>query len=198
MTIIRLLAIVSLAMYSAGAAAQTLDQAFDAYERGNFSTALTAFQALADRGDAGAAFYLGRMYDTARGVDKDDAEAVHWYREAAGRGHRGAQFSLGLKYAAGQGVARDAAAAALWFETSSLAGYPSAQLNLGTLYAVGDGVDRDPLAAYAWWHIAAQNGNLMARENRDRLRPELSADDLRRAEELAAALTRKIAGESAQ
>ncbi len=198
MTTIRLFAIVSLAMYSASAAAQTLDQAFDAYERGDFSTALPAFRALADRGDAGAAFYLGRMYDTARGVDEDDAEAVRWYREAADRGHRGAQFSLGLKYAAGQGVVRDAAAAARWFETSSLAGYPSAQLNLGTLYAVGDGVDRDPITAYAWWHVATRSGNLMARDNRDRLRPELSAEELRRAEELAATLTRKIDGESAQ
>lgn len=47
----------------------------------------------AAQGDAEAEFSLGVLYATGRGVARDDAQAVNWYRKAAehGLGWRAAQ-----------------------------------------------------------------------------------------------------------
>jgi len=58
--------------------------------------------ARAERGDADAQFDLGRMYYEGRGVVKDDAQAVAWYRKAAAQGLADAQNSLGLMYEDGK------------------------------------------------------------------------------------------------
>jgi uncharacterized protein len=68
----------------------------------------------ANQGLAVAQFNLGLMYEIGRGVPKDDAQALTWYRRAADQGDANAQFSLGAKYARGQGVARDDAEAHKW------------------------------------------------------------------------------------
>ena len=54
-----------------------------AYERGDYTTALTEFRPWAQQGDADAQFYLGQMYSEGRGVPQDDAGAVRWYRLAS-------------------------------------------------------------------------------------------------------------------
>ena len=38
------------------------------------------------------------MYDNGRGVPKDDAEAVKWYRKAADQGNADALVDLGLRW----------------------------------------------------------------------------------------------------
>ena len=58
----------------------------------------------AEQGDAAAQFSLGFMYHEGKGVLKDDAEAVRWYRLAAEQGIAAAQFNLGLMYSEGEGV----------------------------------------------------------------------------------------------
>ena len=69
----------------------------------------------AEKGNAQDQFSLGVMYNDGRGVPKDEAEAVKWYRKAADQGYALAQFGLGLMYALGQGVPKDEAEAYKWF-----------------------------------------------------------------------------------
>ena len=57
---------------------------------------------------------LGVMYANGRGVLKDEAEAVRWYRLAAEQGHAGAQYNLGLMHAKGEGVLKDSVLAHMW------------------------------------------------------------------------------------
>ena len=85
------------------AAAQTFDAAVEAYERGDYATALAGFQNYAEQGNAAAQSNLGLMYANGKGVPKDAAEAVQWYRLAAEQGHAFAQLSLGVMYANGEG-----------------------------------------------------------------------------------------------
>ena len=48
------------------------------------------------------------MYANGRGVPKDDAEAVLWYRFAAGQGHHAkAEHNLKVMYADGRAVLED-------------------------------------------------------------------------------------------
>ena len=63
---------------------QLFDAAVDAYERGDYATALAGLQNYAEQGNATAQFNLGLMYANGEGVPKDDAEAVRWYRLAVG------------------------------------------------------------------------------------------------------------------
>ena len=48
----------------------------------------------AERGDAKSQYELGAMYYYGKGVTKDYAEAVHWYRKSAEQGEADAQYSL--------------------------------------------------------------------------------------------------------
>ncbi len=41
---------------------------------------------------------LGAMYDKGRGVDRDYAQAVKWYRKSALKGHALGQHNLGVMY----------------------------------------------------------------------------------------------------
>jgi hypothetical protein len=65
-------------------------------------------------GNATAMANLGWMYANGTGVEKDDAEAVRWYRKAADKGEATAVANLGWRYANGQGVAKDPRQAAEW------------------------------------------------------------------------------------
>ena len=76
------------------------------------------------------------MYANGRGVDKDDAEAVKWFRLAADQGYAAAQCNLGVMYANGQGIInKDEAEAVKWYRLAADQGYALAQYNLGVMYA---------------------------------------------------------------
>jgi hypothetical protein len=64
-------------------------------------------KALAAEGDAVAQFELGRCYARGEGVDKNQIEAVGWFRKAAEQGVDEAQFNLAYRYYSGLGVAKD-------------------------------------------------------------------------------------------
>ena len=48
----------------------------EAYNRGDYATALQEFRPLAEQGDVKAQFNLGFMYDNGKGVPENDAEAA--------------------------------------------------------------------------------------------------------------------------
>ena len=73
----------------------------------------------AKTGDAIAEYTLGNMYSAGKGVSRDYAEAVKWYRKAAEQGYVRAQESLGFMYEKGQGIPRDYAEAIKWFRKAA-------------------------------------------------------------------------------
>ena len=66
-----------------------------AYDRGDYATALQLWRPLADQGDASAQSSLGAMYAFGKGVQRDDAVAVTWFRKAAEQGHAGPSTTSG-------------------------------------------------------------------------------------------------------
>ena len=86
----------------------------------------------AEQGDADAQYSLGNMNAEGRGVARDDAEAVRWYRLAAEQGDADAQYSLGNMNAEGRGVARDDAEAVRWYRLAAEQGDPTHSTVLGT------------------------------------------------------------------
>jgi len=96
--------------------AQTFGQSVVAYKHQDYRTAFAGFKKPAEQGDAVAQYFMGRMYDTGRGVPKNEQQAVAWYRKAAEQGDTDAQFSLGaMYYIGGEGVPRDDQSAYFWW-----------------------------------------------------------------------------------
>jgi len=123
------------------------------------------YQAKAEQGDAEAQFNLGFCYDDGRGVAKNYAEAVKWYRKAAGQNFAPAQFNLGYCYANGQGVAKNYDKAVKWFRKAAEQNYAPAQSNLGYCYDNGRGVAKDYVEAVTWYRKAAESGHTEAQLN---------------------------------
>lgn len=71
------------------------EAALDAYERGDYATALHKLKPWADRGDPFSQYKLGLMYAIGHGVQQDYQEALRWLRAAAEQGNVDIQFSVG-------------------------------------------------------------------------------------------------------
>lgn len=100
------------------------DQAhLNAYDRGDYPTALKEWLPLAEQGDAGAQFYLGVLYERGEGVPQDYAIARQWYEKAAAQGGAKAQFYLGLLHAYGEGGPQDLVQAHMWYHLAAGNGY---------------------------------------------------------------------------
>jgi TPR repeat protein len=138
-----------------------LKEGLEAYEQGDYATALKELRPLAEQGHAGAQFYLGVMYENGRGVPQDYKEAAKWFHKAAEQGDADAQNNLGVMYAEGQGVPQDYTEAAKWFRKAAEQGYAGAQNNLGVMYDKGQGVPQDYKEAAKWYHKAAEQGGAL-------------------------------------
>ncbi len=66
----------------------------DAFQRGDYETALREWRPLAEQGNARAQTALGLMYAEGQGVSQDYETAVKWYRLAAEQGFASAQNNL--------------------------------------------------------------------------------------------------------
>jgi TPR repeat protein len=73
----------------------------------------------ADQNDANAQFNLGFAYEMGEGIQKNQTEAVAWYRKAADKGHASAQFNLAFDYETGMGVGKDFIQAYKWYKLAS-------------------------------------------------------------------------------
>jgi TPR repeat protein len=73
------------------------------------------------------------MYENGTGVEKDEREAVRWYRQAAGKGEPRGQYCLGLMLARGKGVEKDEAEAVRWLRKSAGQGFYPAKRALESL-----------------------------------------------------------------
>ena len=93
--------------------------AADAYYRKDFTTAYREILPLAEQGNARAQFWLGVMYNHAKGVPQDYRQAISWYRKAADQGLAEAQYGLGRMYDYGLGVSEDDGQAVYWFRKAA-------------------------------------------------------------------------------
>src|SRR5260221_12553672 len=70
------------------------DDAFAAYQKGDYALALKLFKPLAEKGDGKAQYNVGTMYNNSLGVKTDYVEAAKWHKMVAGQWTIYAQFDL--------------------------------------------------------------------------------------------------------
>ena len=114
--------VLSLGLMANSACQAGLQEGYDAYDRGDYKTALEEFRILAEQGYAKAQYNLGFMYATGEGVAKDNTEAMKWFRKAAEQGYADAQYSLGIMYANGKGVPESFIQAYAWVNLAAAPG----------------------------------------------------------------------------
>lgn len=175
----------------AGAAhAGTFDDATAAFDKGDYATALKLYRTLADRGDSGAQYAIGRMYAKGQGVPKDPPEAMKWFDKAneqskalqaynrsdfatarkifeplAEKGQALAEYILGLMYANGQGMPESYTEGLKWLQKAAEQGEAKAQFSVGVIYFKGYGMAANPAEAFKWYRRAADQGNAPALYN---------------------------------
>lgn len=123
-------------------------------------TAFSAALDLAQQEDITATANLAFMYAKGIGVEKDELEAIQWYKKAAEQGHLTSQFNLGVIYAKGRGVAQNYSEAFKWYKLAAEQGDMTAQATLAMMYAKGVGTEKNDKAAVNWYHRAAVQGHV--------------------------------------
>jgi TPR repeat protein len=135
-----------------------IDNAFGAYQRGHFLTALKEANELAAKNDPQAMTLIAELYANGLGVGRDDAKAAQMYQRAADLGDPQAMFALALFKFMGRGGPPDHAAGVKLFQSSAKAGNLLASYNLGLLYLQGQDVTKDLKRAAELFQAAARGG----------------------------------------
>ena len=87
--------VVGLALMLATPVLADFQAGLDAYERGDYHTALKEWRPLADQGNAAAQNNLGAMYINGKGVRRNYVRAYMWLSLAAKQGYKRAVSSQG-------------------------------------------------------------------------------------------------------
>lgn len=140
-----------------------IDEAFGAFQRGYYLTALQLAMPRAKNGDAHAQTLIGEIYNKGLGVPEDPSAAADWYGMASKAGDPLATFELALLYQDGRGVTKDRKHAAELFRQSADAGNMMAKYNLGLLYVEGVYVEPSLTKAAELIGEAANSGITEAR-----------------------------------
>lgn len=111
--------------------------------------------------------------------------------EAAKQGDAAAQERVGRLYLDGPERQRDERKAFFWTRRAALSGDRDAQYTLAQMYEVGRGVPKNRAGAIVWYKSAMDSGHVLARETFERLKRELSSEEISEAEKQFAKLHRR-------
>lgn len=103
--------------------------------------------------------------------------------EAAKQGDAAAQERIGRLYLDGPERARDERKAFFWTRRAALSGDRNAQYTLARMYETGRGAARNLVGAYVWYNVALVSGNESARAPFERLKGQVSSEELAEAEQ---------------
>lgn len=134
----------------------------DAYQRGDYKTALDAFKSLAKKGDATAQYLLSELYYKGLGVSQDYYEAAKWCESAMQNGDDSALIRLGIMYKNGHGFTQNYSLAVEWLRRAAKKNFAEAQFHFGDMYYNGWGVEQDYNEAASLYAKAAYQGHIEA------------------------------------
>ncbi len=157
----------TLLLLSISAIADDFKDGKEAYEREDYTAAISFFKRSAEQGNAYAQYSIGQMYRQGLGVTQNYKQAVSWYQKAAEQGNAYAQVNVGMMYDQGLGVTQDSKQAVSWYQKAAEQGITQAQYNLGMMYGNGRGVTQDYIEAYKWHSIASASGEKLPKDIRD-------------------------------
>ena len=138
------------------------DPAYEAFDQGQYLTALKLAELAAKTGDPQAHTLIARIYAEGLGVPQSPETAAQWYAKGIELGDTEAAFGLGVFYAEGRGVKQDFNEASRLFEMAAATGHVLANYNLGLLFLRGKGKPENPHRAFKHIEYSAERGIVAA------------------------------------
>jgi cell division protein FtsN len=163
-------------------ASERVKMGVDAWQAGNFASALTIWRPLAEAGNADAQFNVAQAYRLGRGVAADPKQAMAWYRKAAEQEHPQAAATYGLMLYQGG----DKQGAMPWLQKAADRGDPRALYVVATAQFNGDPLPKDWIGAYARMTRAAASGLPQAKTSLAEMEGLIPADQRAKGTEMAA------------
>jgi uncharacterized protein len=109
------------------------DEAYGAYQRGYYLSALALALKRAEGGDPAAQTLIAVLYDRGLGITRNGKEAAAWYGLAAAKDYPEAQFAYAVMLIEGKHVEKDLPRARQLLEKAAARGHPTAQFNLAQM-----------------------------------------------------------------
>jgi TPR repeat protein len=135
-----------------------VDDAYGAYQRGMYVTALDKALTRAGAGDAAAQTLVAEMMTKGLGIKRDAKTAAFWYQKAAEGGDPAAMFQYALLLMTGRDVPRDKAKADDFMRKAAEAGNGSAQFNWAQILVSGNPGDKGLHLALPFYEKSAKQG----------------------------------------
>jgi len=158
------------ALLAAGAArAQDFDSGMAAYRTGDYGTAWSVWEALAEQGNTDAQNGLALMLENGQGVDQSTEKAFEWYLKAAEAGDAHAQFMVATLYGRGAIPVPDRMERLRWYYKAAKQGHFAARVVLSMSLHEGKGTPKDNILAYFWAQRAAEEADEATMPEVDRL-----------------------------
>ena len=145
---------------------------------GDFAEAFKWWEKAAEQNLASAQYAMGWLYHRGEGVPRNYVKAIEWYTKAAEQNIAEAHYNLGIMYYEGYGVPQDLDKALKWHTEAAELGHAIAQRTLGWVYYRGEYIPPNYVLSYAWFNVAASQGDTVARNRRNELENEISAEEL--------------------
>ena len=109
--------------------AQGARKGYDAFNAGDYATALKEWRPLAEQGSAEAQYGLEVMYYEGQGILQNFSETFKWFRLAAEQEYTQAQTYLGIVYQTGKVVPQNYASVVKWSRLAAANGDDRAEKN---------------------------------------------------------------------
>ncbi|MBW9065225.1 sel1 repeat family protein [Rhizobium herbae] len=134
------------------------DDAYGAFQRGYYLTALELALPRAQLGDAAAQTLVAEIFAQGLGVARNTKDAAFWYGQAANAGDPGAMFKYALLLMEGRDVPRDKKRSEELMKKAADLGNSSAQFNYGQLLVADMPGERGLKAALPYYEKSAEQG----------------------------------------
>ncbi|MFB2550329.1 tetratricopeptide repeat protein [Ciceribacter sp. sgz301302] len=135
-----------------------VDEAYGAFQRGYYLTAMDFALPRAQGGDAAAQTLVAELMEAGLGVARNPKEAAFWYAEAAGNGDPAAMFKYAMMLIEGRYVARDKVKSLDFMRRSADLGNASAQFNYAQTLVADMPGEKGLKAALPYYEKAAGQG----------------------------------------
>ena len=95
---------------------------------------------------------VAEFYMEGKGIEKNEEEALKWYRKAAEQGDADSEYAIGQYY---EYDGNDIKLAIEWYRKAAEQGYVDAQMKMKNCYENGEGLEKDLTQAFEWAEKAA-------------------------------------------
>ncbi len=134
------------------------DRCQSLFHLSDYDNAIPVCRKAARAGNAESAWLMGQMMSQGLGGQKNESEALKWFRIAARENHADSLYNLAVMLDMGQGTEENNSEAVKWYSKAAEQGHVHSQHNLALMYAHGEGVKQDFEKALKWTRQAANNG----------------------------------------